>query len=130
MKKYILIILSIMCILLFVGCSKKEVANEDIVLLADEFWHSVTEIVYYDFDETVYKLSNENKLEELQEKIKIMKYKEIKNPWLEGWYHFEIHTKQNIYEFLISGKTICFDGKFYKVTDSISEEVTEIIKSE
>jgi hypothetical protein len=57
-------------------------------------------------------------------------YKEIENPWLEGWYMFKIHTKQNTYDLGISGKTISFNGKFYKVKDSISKEVVEIMKSE
>lgn len=59
-----------------------------------------------------------------------MIYKEIENPWLEGWYLFEIYTGEKIQEMRIPGRIIKFDGTYYKVTDSIAKEVTAIIKSE
>lgn len=100
------------------------------VFLTEEFWERVTKVVFYDFNEDIYELSDKNKFEELQDIFKEMTYKEIENPWLEGWYLFEIYTDEKIYKMRITGKTINFDGTFYKVTDSIAEEVTEIIKSE
>ena len=57
-----------------------------------------------------------------------MTYKEIKNPWSEGWYLFEIYTKEKRYNLRVSGKTISFDGMFYKVNESVSDEVTAIMK--
>ena len=102
-KKYIAILLTILSILSFVGCNKKEVdgvevriaekteaiekkdSGEEIALLTDTFWNGVTKVVYYDFDEEIYDLS-------------------------------------------ISGKNINFDGKSYKVNESIAEEVLNKIK--
>lgn len=100
------------------------------VFLTEEFWERVTKVVFYDFNEDIYELSDKNKFEELQDIFKKMTYKEIENPWLEGWYLFEIYTEEKIYKMRITGKTINCDGTFYKVTDSIAKEVTEIIKSE
>lgn len=102
----------------------------EMLLSMDEFWKSVTEVVYYDFNEDKFQISDITQLEELQVIFENLTYKEIENPWLEGWYMFEIHTNQNTYHLGVSGKTISFDEKFYEVSDSISENVLEIIKSE
>ena len=109
---------------------EKDISSEEIALLTDTFWKSITNIVYYDFNEDIYELSDAEKLEELQAIFTEMTYKEIENPWLEGWYLFEIHTKEKIYDMSITGDIISFDGKIYEVTDSIAKEVTEIIKLE
>ena len=130
MKKYISIILSVMCILSLVGCNGKGNATREMLLSMDEFWKSVTEVVYYDFNEDIFQTSDITQLEKLQVIFENLTYKEIKNPWLEGWYMFEIHTNQNTYHLGVSGKTISFDEKFYEVSDSISENVLEIMKSE
>jgi hypothetical protein len=130
MRKYIAIILAVMCILSFVGCNGKGDATKELLLLTDEFWKSVTEVVYYDFNEDKYQASDITQLEELQGIFGNLTYKEIENPWIEGWYMFEIHTNQNTYHLGISGKTISFDEKFYEVSDLTSENVLEIIKSE
>ena len=89
-----------------------------------------TKIVYYDFDEEIYEVSDAEKLEELQTILTKLTYKEIDNPWLEGWYLFEIHTKEKIYDLSITGENINFDGKFYKMNESIAKEVVEEIKVE
>ena len=129
-KKYISIILSVMCILSLVGCNGKGNATREMLLSMDEFWKSVTEVVYYDFNEDIFQTSDITQLEKLQVIFENLTYKESKNPWLEGWYMFEIHTNQNTYHLGVSGKTISFDEKFYEVSDSISENVLEIMKSE
>ena len=102
----------------------------EMLLSMDEFWKSVTEVVYYDFNEDKFQTSDITQLEELQVIFENLTYKENENPWLEGWYMFEIHTNQNTYHLGVSGKIISFDEKFYEVSDSISENVLEIIKSE
>ena len=107
---------------------EKNTSSEEIVLLTDTFWDGVTKIVYYDFDEEIYEVSDAEKLEELQEILTKLTYKEIENPWLEGWYLFKIHTKEKIYDLSISGENINFDGKSYKVNESIAKEVVNKIK--
>ena len=109
---------------------EQNVSGEDIELYADDFWESVTKVVYYDFDEEIYELSVAEKLKELQQTFTEIEYREIENPWIEGWYLFEIHTKEKIYDLRITGKTISFDGKFYKMNESIAKEVVEEIKVE
>ena len=76
---------------------EQNVSGEDIELYTDDFWESVIKIVYYDFDEEIYELSVAEKLKELQQTFTEIEYKEIENPWIEGWYKFEIHTKEKIY---------------------------------
>ena len=63
---------------------EKNASNGDIALLTDTFWNDVTKIVYYDFNEDIYEVSDTEKLEELQMIFAQMTYKEIENPWLEG----------------------------------------------
>ena len=109
---------------------EQNVSGEDIELYADDFWERVTKVVYYDFDEEIYELSVAEKLKELQQTFTEIEYREIENPWIEGWYLFEIHTKEKIYDLRITGKTISFDGKFYKVNESIAKDVVEEIKAE
>lgn len=110
------------------GTEERNVSDEDIALLTDTFWNDVTKVVYYDFDEEIYEVSDAEKLEEIQTILTNLAYKEIENPWLEGWYLFKIHTKEKIYDLSISGKNINFDGKSYKVNESIAEEVVNKIK--
>ena len=147
-KKYIAILLTILSILSFVGCNKKEVdgvevriaekteaiekkdSGEEIALLTDTFWNGVTKMVYYDFDEEIYEVSDAEKLEELQSILTKLTYKEIENPWLEGWYLFKIHTKEKIYDLSITGENINFDGKSYKVNESIAKEVVNVIMND
>ena len=106
----------------------KNVSDGDISLLADTFWDDVTKIVYYDFNEDIYEVSDAEKLEELQTVFTEMTYKEIENPWLEGWFLFDIYTEEKRYHMGISGKYISFDDKVYKVNESIVEEVMSIMK--
>ena len=82
------------------------------------------------FDEEIYELSDAEKLEEIQAILTETEYKEIENPWIEGWYLFEIHTDERVYDMSITGKTIRFDEKFYKVTESIAEEIVNKMKNE
>ena len=105
-------------------------SHGEMLLLTDTFWDGVTKIVFYDFNEDIYELSDAGKLEELRAIFAEMKYKEMENPWLEGWYLFEIHTKEKIYDLRITGKTISFDGKIYKVSDSIAKEIVNEMKNE
>ena len=107
---------------------EKNPSNEEIALFTDTFWDDVTKVVFHDFNEDVYEVSDAEKLEELKGIFTEMTYKEIENPWLEGWYMFEIHTKEKRYDLRISGKIIRFDDKFCKVKESIAEEVTAIMK--
>ena len=107
---------------------EKNASNEEIGLFTDTFWDGVTKIVFYDFNEDIYEVLDAGKLKEIQGIFTEMTYKEIKNPWLEGWYLFEIYTKEKRYNLRVSGKTISFDGMFYKVNESVSEEVTAIMK--
>ena len=109
---------------------EQNVSGENIELYTDDFWERVTKVVYYDFDEEIYELSVAKKLKELQQTFTEIEYREIENPWIEGWYLFEIHTKEKIYDLRITGKTISFDGKFYKVNESIAKDVVEEIKAE
>ena len=111
-----------------VGSEEKNAYSEEIPLLADTFRDGVTKIVYYDFNEDIYEVSDSGKLEELQAIFTEMTYKEIKNPWLEGSYLFDIHVKDKVYDMGISGKIISFDDKVYKVNESIADEVTAIMK--
>ena len=109
---------------------EKNASNEDIALLADTFWNDVTKMAYYDFDEQIYEVSDAEKLEELQAILTKLTYKEIENPWLEGWYLFTIHTKEKTYGLSITGENINFDGKCYKVNESIAKEVVNVIKND
>ena len=109
---------------------EKNASSENLLLLTDTFWDGVTKVVYYDFNEDIYEVSDAGKLAELQAIFTEMTYKEIENPWIEGWYLFEIYTDEKIYDMGISGKTIRFGGKFYKVADSIAKEIVEEIKDE
>ena len=127
MKKCFVLILMSIFILTLTACSKSAY-SEEIPLLADTFWDGVTKIVYYDFDEEIYEVSDAEKLEELQAILTKLTYKEIKNPWLEGSYLFDIHVKDKVYDMGISGKIISFDDKVYKVNESIADEVTAIMK--
>ena len=126
MKKCFVLILMSIFILTLTACSKSA-SGEEIPLLADTFWNGVTKMVYYDFDEEIYEVSDAEKLEELQTILTNLTYKEIDNPWLEGWYLFEIHTKEKIYDLSITGENINFDGKSYKVNESIAKEVVNVI---
>ena len=151
MKRYILFILMILYVLPLTACGKynkhvieitvpagsqekfvcseeRRVSDQDMSLRTDTFWDDVTKIVYYGFDEEIYEVSDPGKLEEIQAIFTEMKYKEIKNPWLEGWYLFKIHTDEKVYDMSISGKIIRFDEKFYKVTESIAEEIVKETK--
>ena len=106
---------------------EQNVSKKDIVLIEDAFWEDVNKFIFYDFGEDVYETSETEKLAKLHTIFSNLTYIEIENPWIEGWYLFEIHTSEKIYELRITGKMISFDGKFYKVTDSIAEEVTKIV---
>ena len=106
---------------------EQNVSKKDIVLIEDAFGEDVNKFIFYDFGEDVYETSETEKLAKLHTIFSNLTYIEIENPWIEGWYLFEIHTSEKIYELRITGKMISFDGKFYKVTDSIAEEVTKIV---
>lgn len=69
-------------------------------------------------------------IEELQAILTKLTYKEIENPWLEGWYLFTIHTNEKTYGLSITGENINFDGKCYKVNESIAKEVVNVIKND
>ena len=107
-----------------------DVSNKDLMLLNDSFWESVTKIVFYDFSEEIYESFATEELEEIKEIFVRIKYEEIQNPEIEGWYIFEIQTEDNSYHLRITGKTINFNGKFYTVSDSIANEVISILKTE
>ncbi len=100
------------------------------ILDRDEFWENVTEFVFYDFDENIYKTSDNKKLEMVQHILTEMSYQEIENPWIEGWYQFEIRTNETEYSLGITLDIISFDGKFYKVTDSVGMEISSLIKED
>ena len=57
-----------------------------------------------------------------------MDYVEIENPWIEGWYLFEIRTNETVYSLGISSDIMSFDGKFYKATDFV-EEIGELMRN-
>ena len=80
------------------GTEVKNDSSEGIPLLTDTFWDGVTKVVYYDFNENIYEVSDAGKLEELQAIFKEMEYEEIENPWIEGWYLFEINTADKTYD--------------------------------
>ena len=107
-----------------------DVSDKALMLLSDIFWESVTKIVFYDFTEEIYETFTTEELEEIKEIFAQISYKEIENPEIEGWYIFEIQTKDNSYHLRITGKTINFNGKFYAVSDSIANEVISILKTE
>ena len=107
-----------------------DVSNKDLMLLNDSFWESVTKIVFYDFSEEIYESFATEELEEIKEIFVRIKYEEIQNPEIEGWYIFEIQTEDNSYHLRITGKTINFNGKFYAVSDSIANEIISILKTE
>lgn len=109
---------------------KNDESTEAIELFCDSFWESVTKFVFHDFGEENYELSDESGLKELQGIFKNIEYKEIENPFLEGWYIFEFYANEKIYSLGITGNTINIDGKFYEVSDSIAKDVIAIIKSE
>ncbi len=100
------------------------------ILDSDEFWENVTEFVFYDFDENIYKTSDDEKLEMVQHILTEMNYEEIENPWKEGWYQFEIRTNETEYSLGITSDIISFDGKFYKVTDSVGMEIGSLIRED
>ena len=60
--------------------------KNDSTLDSDEFWENVIELIFYDFDENVYKTSDNEKLEKIQQIFMEMNYEEIENPWIEGCY--------------------------------------------
>lgn len=109
---------------------EKNTSSEELYLLKDTFWDGVTKVVYYDFNEDIYEASDAGKLEELQAIFTEMEYKEIENPWIEGWYLFKIHTDEKIYNMGMTGNTISFDEKFYEVNDSIAKEIVKEMKNE
>ena len=109
---------------------EKNASNEDIALLTDAFWDNVTKVVYYDFNEDIYEVSDAGKLEEIQAILTKLIYKEIENPWLEGWYLFDIYTKEKIYDLSITGENINFDGTSYKVNESVAKEVVNVIMND
>ena len=94
----------------------------------DEFWENTTEFAFYDFDENIYKTSDEEKLDMIQQIFCKMSYVEIENPWVEGWYQFGIQTNETEYSLGIASDIISFDGKFYKVTDSVGMEISSLLK--
>ena len=94
----------------------------------DEFWDNTTEFAFYDFDENIYKTSDEEKLDMIQQIFCKMSYVEIENPWVEGWYQFGIQTNETEYSLGIASDIISFDGKFYKVTDSVGMEISSLLK--
>ena len=98
--------------------------KNDSILDSDEFWKNVIELIFYDFDENVYKNSDNEKLEKIQQIFMEMNYEEIENPWIEGWYQFEIQTSETVHSLGITSDIISFDGKFYKVTDSVEKEIS------
>lgn len=94
----------------------------------DEFWDNTTEFAFYDFDENIYKTSDEEKLDMIQQIFCKMSYVEIENPWVEGWYQFGIQTNETEYSLGIASDIISFDGKFYKVTHSVGMEISSLLK--
>ena len=58
-----------------------------------------------------------------------MNYEEIENPWIEGWYQFEIQTSETVHSLGITSDIISFDGKFYKVTDSVGKEISSLLRN-
>ena len=95
----------------------------------DEFWDNTTEFAFYDFDENIYKTSDEEKLDMIQQIFCKMSYVEIENPWVEGWYQFGIQTNETEYSLGIASDIISFDGKFYKVTDSVEKEISSLLRN-
>lgn len=93
-----------------------------------EFWENVIEISFYDFDENIYITSDNEKLEMIQKILIEMDYVEIENPWIEGWYLFEIRTNETVHSLGISSDIMSFDGKFYKATDSV-EGIGELMRN-
>ena len=103
--------------------------KNDSILDSDEFWENVIELIFYDFDENVYKTSDNEKLEKIQQIFMEMNYEEIENPWIEGWYQFEIQTSETVHSLGITSDIISFDGKFYKVTDSVEKEISSLLRN-
>ena len=103
--------------------------KNDSTLDSDEFWENVIELIFYDFDENVYKTSDNEKLEKIQQIFTEMNYEEIENPWIEGWYQFEIQTSETVHSLGITSDIISFDGKFYKVTDSVGKEISSLLRN-
>ena len=103
--------------------------KNDSTLDSDEFWKNVIELIFYDFDENVYKTSDNEKLEKIQQIFMEMNYEEIENPWIEGWYQFEIQTSETVHSLGITSDIISFDGKFYKVTDSVEKEISSLLRN-
>ena len=103
--------------------------KNDSTLDSDEFWENVIELIFYDFDENVYKTSDNEKLEKIQQIFTEMSYEEIENPWIEGWYQFEIQTSETVHSLGITSDIISFDGKFYKVTDSVEKEISSLLRN-
>lgn len=103
--------------------------KNDSTLDSDEFWENVIELIFYDFDENVYKTSDNEKLEKIQQIFMEMNYEEIENPWIEGWYQFEIQTSETVHFLGITSDIISFDGKFYKVTDSVEKEISSLLRN-
>ena len=103
--------------------------KNDSTLDSDEFWENVIELIFYDFDENVYKTSDNEKLEKIQQIFMEMNYEEIENPWIEGWYQFEIQTSETVHSLGITSDIISFDGKFYKVTDSVEKEISSLLRN-
>ena len=141
MKKLITLVLALICVLGLVGCNTERLKNptdgtiyldeaREIMLLSDSFWENVTKIVFYDFGGEIHESFAAEELEEIKNIFVKIGYEEIENPEIEGWYMFELQTKDNSYHLGITGQTINFDGKFYKVSDSIANEVISILKTE
>ena len=103
--------------------------KNDSTLDSDEFWENVIELIFYDFDENVYKTSDNEKLEKIQQIFMEMNYEEIENPWIEGWYQFEIQTSETVHSLGITSDIISFDGEFYKVTDSVEKEISSLLRN-
>lgn len=103
-------------------------SGENIFIFAEDSWTDITKLIYYDFDGTVYEIADEAGLEEIKTIFTKLEYEEIENPWIEGWYRFDVCTHEKKFSLGITGDVINFDGRFYKVTDSVAKDVVEIVK--
>ena len=98
-------------------------------LFPDTYWEEVTEIIFYDFDECTYSVSEPEYIDEIKNLLTSLTYKEVKNPELEGWGMFDIHTENDILGISFSRDFCNIEGVFYHISDEgVGEALCDYIK--
>lgn len=98
-------------------------------LFPDTYWDEVTQVIFLDFDETVYTVTDPKHIQEVKDMLNSLTYVAVKNPEIEGWCLFELHTKNDVLEFSVSSDLFLMGGKTYYIAEEdVGERLSEYIK--